>query len=239
VTNFLYESNTLYSPLDGFTFEDRTRHLGLHDATLPVLGWGTQFLDANLDGRLEAFVVNGYPQDLSKYDTPYAMRPQMFEWVGEGFHELTSLKLGTWSRAKAVGRTVARLDWNLDGKADLVVGLMDSPHFILTNTSQTAANEFLSIRLVATDSARDAIGTTITATIGCSHFMHQLTAGDGYASGNERRLYLGCGSARKIDKLSIVWPSGVSQTFIDVPVSQSIISVEGQELLTTSQQPIQ
>ncbi len=239
VTNFLYESNTLYSPLDGFTFEDRTRHLGLHDATLPVLGWGTQFLDANLDGRLEAFVVNGYPQDLSKYDTPYAMRPQMFEWVGQGFHELTSLKLGTWSRAKAVGRTVARLDWNLDGKADLVVGLMDSPHFILTNTSQTAANEFLSIRLVATDSARDAIGTTITATIGGSHFMHQLTAGDGYASGNERRLYLGCGSARKIDKLSIEWPSGVSQTFIDVPVSQSIISVEGRELLTTSQQLIQ
>ncbi|MDG2359454.1 MAG: ASPIC/UnbV domain-containing protein, partial [Planctomycetaceae bacterium] len=82
-------------------------------------------------------------------------------------------------------------------------------------------------------------GTTITATIGGSHFMHQLTAGDGYASGNERRLYLGCGSARKIGKLSIVWPSGVSQTFIDVPVSQSIISIEGQELLTTSQQPIQ
>jgi hypothetical protein len=47
------------------------------------------------------------------------------------------------------------------------------------------------------------------------------------------------GSARKIGKLSIVWPSGVSQTFIDVPVSQSIISIEGQELLTTSQQPIQ
>jgi tetratricopeptide (TPR) repeat protein len=235
VTNFLYESNTLYSPLDEFTFEDRTRELGLHDATLPVLGWGTQFLDANLDGRLEAFVVNGYTQDLSKYGTPYSMRPQMFEWVGEGFHELPSSQLGAWSSAKAVGRTVTRLDWNLDGKVDLAVGLMDSPHFILTNTSRAADNGFLSLELVATDSARDAIGTTITATIGDSHFMHQLTAGDGYASSNERRLLIGCGPSAKIDRLSIAWPSGVTQQFTDVQVSRSVTAVEGRSSLADRQ----
>lgn len=231
VTNFLHESNTLYSPLDDLVFEDKTRELGLHEATLSVLGWGTQFLDSNLDGRLEAFVANGYTQDLSKYGTPYEMRPQMFEWVGGGFHELSTAQLGDWSSVKTVGRTVARLDWNLDGKADLAVGLMDAPHYILENTSNTVGNGFLSIRLVATESARDAIGATVTVDVGGSHFLHQLTAGDGYASCNERRLLIGCGASSSVDRLTVEWPSGTTQVFSDVATSQSAIVVEGRATL--------
>ncbi len=231
VTNFLYESNTLYSQIGDFVFEDKTRDLGLHDPTLKVLGWGTQFLDANIDGRLEAFVINGHTQNLSKYGTPYGMRPQMFEWVVGGFHELPTDQLGVWSSVKTVGRTVARLDWNQDGKADLVVGLMDAPHYILENTSDTAANGFLSLRLVATESARDAIGATVTVDVGSSQFLHQLTAGDGYASCNERRLLIGCGTSSVVDRLTVKWPSGTTQVFSDVATSQSAIVVEGRETL--------
>lgn len=234
VTNFLYESNTLYSPLDAFSFEDKTRDVGLHGPTLPVLGWGTQFLDANLDGRLEAFVVNGYPQDLSKYGTPYEMRPQIFEWVNPGFQELPAGQAGEWSSSKAVGRTVARMDWNLDGKADLAVGLMDAPHYILTNTSRTDGRKHFTLELIATKSARDAIGTTVTATIDGSLFTHQLTAGDGYASSNERRLFIGCGGADEITRLSIAWPSGMTQEFNEVSTSQSVVAVEGRKELLVS-----
>ncbi|MEO2013634.1 MAG: FG-GAP-like repeat-containing protein [Fuerstiella sp.] len=232
VTNFLYESNTLYSPLDDLVFEDKTRVLGLHDSTLPVLGWGTQFLDANLDRRLELFVVNGYPQDLTKYGTPYRMRPQVFEWVGQEFQQLPTTQLGAWSHTEAVGRAVARLDWNLDGKPDLAVGLTDAPSYMLTNTCGTPGH-FLSLRLVATASARDAIGTTIKATIGTATRVHQLTAGDGYQSSNERRLYIGCGPSAYIDRLSVVWPSGAKQEFREVPTDRSVILVEGRALIDT------
>ncbi len=234
VTNFLHESNTLYSQLDGPVFEDRTRDLRLHDPTLKFLGWGTQFIDANLDGRLEAFVVNGYTQDLSKYGTPFAMRPQIFEWVGTRFRELPAGRMGEWSNTKAVGRTVARLDWNLDGKTDLAVGLMDAGHYILTNDSQTADNGFLTLQVVATESARDAIGTKVTVTIGDSQFVHQLTAGDGYASCNERRIFVGCGDADEITRLSIEWPSGETQVFESVATSQSVIAVEGRKALAVT-----
>jgi hypothetical protein len=168
---------------------------------------------------------------LSKYGTPYRMRPQMFEWVGGRFHELPTNQLGVWSSVKTVGRTVARLDWNQDGKADLVVGLMDVPHYILENTSDAAANGFLSLRLVATESARDAIGATVTVDVGSSQFLHQLTAGDGYASCNERRLLIGCGTSSVVDRLTVKWPSGTTQVFSDVATSQSAIVVEGRETL--------
>jgi tetratricopeptide (TPR) repeat protein len=229
VTNFLYESNTLYVPGEELFFEDKTRELGLHDSTLPVLGWGTQFLDANLDRRLELFVVNGYPQDLSKYGTPYSMRPQVFEWVGQEFQQLPSDQLGRWSHTEAVGRAVARLDWNLDGKPDLAVGLMDAPSYILTNTSTVDNHRHISLKLVARGSARDAIGTTITTTIGESERVHQLTAGDGYQSSNEHRLHIGCGPAAQVDRLSVAWPSGTRQVFNNVPTSVSATLIEGHE----------
>ena len=229
VTNFLYESNTLYIPVDDHLFEDRTRELGLHEASLPVLGFGTQFLDANFDGRLELFVTNGFTQDLTKYETPYHMKPQVFEWTGQRFQELPAKELGDWSDSTYVGRAVARLDWNLDAKPDLAVGLLDEPYFLLTNTSQPGDNQFLSIQLVATETARDAIGTTVVATIGSSQLMHQLTAGDGYQCSNERRIHIGCGTAEKIDQLSVTWPSGAKQVFENVPTSLSVTLIEGRE----------
>lgn len=231
VTNFLYESNTLYSQQNKTLFEDRTREFGLHEPTLPFLGFGTQFLDANLDGRLEAFIANGYTHDVSKHGTPYKMLPQFFEWTGERFQELPPGQIGSWSETKSVGRAVAKLDWNLDGKPDLAVGLLEAASYLLTNTSETAENRFLTLKLVATKSARDAVGTRVTALVGGLRSVHQLTAGDGYQCSNERRISIGCGPSEKIDRLTVVWPSGATQEFAGVETSRSLLLVEGEELL--------
>ena len=229
VTNFLYESNTLYSAVTDRFFEDRTRELGLQEETLPVLGFGTQFLDANLDGRFELFVANGHTQDLSMYGTPFRMQPHLFEWTGNTFQKLAAEEIGAWSEAEMAGRAVARLDWNLDGKPDLAVGILDEPSFMLTNASPVE-NQFLALTLVGTTSARDAVGTTVTAQIGGEQYLHQLTAGDGYQCSSERIVQIGCGSAAAIDQITVVWPSGRTQTFSNVPVSQTATLVEGRKL---------
>ncbi len=230
VTNFLYEGSTLYSPIEDWLFQDRTRELGLYAPSLSVLGFGTQFLDANLDGRLELFVINGYTHDLTKHNVPYRMPPHLFEWTGDAFQQLSERQLGSWSQANVVGRAVARWDWNRDGKPDLAVGLLEDPSFILTNTSPTT-DHFLTLELVATSSARDAIGTTVTLWIGESKWIHQLTAGDGYQCSNERKLTIGCGPADELDRLQIVWPSGALQEFAKIPAPGSFILIEGRDLM--------
>jgi tetratricopeptide (TPR) repeat protein len=229
VTNFLYESNTLYSPLDERLFEDQTRRTGLHDSSLSVLGFGTQFLDANLDGRLELFVTNGYTTDLSKYGTPYKMLPHVYEWTGAEFQQLPPSQLGTWSETPAVGRSVARLDWNLDGKPDLAVGLIDAESFLLTNTSQCPDARYLSLQLIGIPSSRDALGATVTVKISGKTFVHQLSGGDGYQCTNERRLIIGCNDAERVD-FHVTWPSGTTQQLYDIQTSQFLILREGADI---------
>lgn len=224
VTNFLHESNTLYSAAGPGVFRDRTRELGLQEPSLPVLGWGTQFLDANLDGRQELFVANGYTHDLSRFDTPYAMRAHLYEFTQERFTRLPIAQLGEWADQKFVARAAARLDWNRDGRCDLAVGMLQSPSCLLTNTTETTGR-FLSLNLVATDSARDALGTVIR--LANSDSVHQLTAGDGYQASNQRCVLIGCGDQDRLSQITIQWPSGRQQVLTDVATNTQWTLVEG------------
>ncbi len=73
ITNFLAEANTYYVCSATGSYEDRTREVDLQNPSFDVLGFGTQFLDADLDGRLELFVANGHIDDLRDIDRPYEM----------------------------------------------------------------------------------------------------------------------------------------------------------------------
>jgi tetratricopeptide (TPR) repeat protein len=226
ITNFLAEANTFFKGLGENGFEDRTRETGLHHPTLEVLGFGTQFLDADLDGRLELFMANGHIDDFRKYGKPYRMHPKMFRWDGSRFVELAARNLGSYFEAQWLGRSVARLDWNRDGRDDLIVGHLEDETALLTNATPDAGR-FLSIRLIGVQSNRDAIGTTVSARVGTRTIVRQLAAGDGYQASNERRLTIGVGTASQVDQLMIRWPSGIIQRFDHVATSQELWIVEG------------
>ncbi|MCP4169406.1 MAG: hypothetical protein GY758_01390 [Fuerstiella sp.] len=63
---------------------------------------------------------------------------------------------------------------------------------------------------------------------------HQLTAGDGYQCSNERRIHVGRGWSATVDRLVVVWPSGATHEFRDVPTDQSMTPGKGENSLETS-----
>lgn len=234
VTNFLYESNTLYTGGEGDIFRDRTHEYGLANPSLPVLGFGTQFLDANLDGQLELFVANGYTHDLSRNSVPYAMAPHFYERIDNRYHQRVISEIISDGELEIVGRAVARLDWNRDGLPDLVVGSLDGPSFLLTNRDAPRKNTFVSLEFASRSSARDAVGTIIKTQIKHETWTHQLTAGDGYQCSNERKIIIGCGPNSHLDQIEIIWPSGVQQLLTDVPTNENYFVVENKELMHLS-----
>src|SRR5262249_52955891 len=144
---------------------------------------------------------------------PFRMRPQYFRNVGgKRFEELKADSLGPFFAGEYLGRGLARLDWNRDGREDIVISHLDVPAALLKKTTSHRGH-FLVLTLVGTESARDAIGTSVRCTAAGHTRYRQLTAGDGYMASNERRLVFGLGDQSEVDELSIRWPTGREQTY--------------------------
>ena len=228
VTNFYQEANTLYVQQPGLLFSDDTRLAGLYEPGFSQLGFGTQFLDADLDGRLDLVVTNGHVGNLSHTGVPYQMPTQFYRNTGSGkFVELPASQLGDFFEAKHLGRGLARLDWNRDGLDDFAVSHLEEAVALMTNQT-TTDNQFISFQLRGVTSARDTIGATVTVTCGLNRLTRQLTAGDGYHASNERRLTFGVGRAARIDTVEVRWPSGSAQSYGDLPVSSEFLLIENQ-----------
>ena len=226
VTNFRNEANTLYLQTDRLAWLDRTRTAGLYAASFDLLGFGTQFLDADLDGDQDLVLVNGHVGDLRHHGVAYAMRPQLFENVGQGkFEERRGSAAGEYFDGEYLGRGFARVDWNRDGKPDLAVNHLSSPATLVTNRS-TTTHHFLTVRLVGTQSARDAIGAVVAIRSGDRVQTQQLLAGDGYMASNERALFFGLNTAEHIDQLEVLWPSGLRTTRRDARVDSDVLVIE-------------
>jgi hypothetical protein len=227
VTNFADESDTLYLQQPGGLFIDMTRQAGLRSPSLFPLGFGTQFLDGDLDGLPDLVVSNGHVDDLRDVGQPYEMSPQYYRNVGGGrFEELEASSLGPFFEGKYLGRGLARLDWNRDGKEDFAVSHIGSPAALVVNRTE-GAGHFVALQFRGVVSDRDAIGTTVRVTAAGQTRMLQLTAGDGYQASNQRRLVCGLGGAPLVEKLDVRWPSGILQSFTDLPADADFLLIEG------------
>lgn len=220
ITTFSNESDTLYLQDAAGLFVDVSRTSGLRAPSWPFIGWGTQFLDADLDGKPDLVAVNGHVDE-------YRMRPQFFRNLGGGrFDELLAADAGPYFAKEYRGRGLARLDWNGDGRMDFVVSNIGQPAALVTNRS-AGTGRFLNVRLHATATARDAIGSIVTVAVPGRSWTKQLVAGDGYMASNERMLQFGLGEADQVSKLTIDWPSGTRTIVDDLPVNATLELVEG------------
>ena len=233
VTNFWLEPNTLYLQTSSGLFADEVRRSGLFEPSLRMLGFGTQFFDGDLDGRPELFVANGNVGKDTSGKIPYEMPPQVFLNRGEGrFQEAAPASLGDYFAGKWLGRGVARLDFNRDGRDDLAITHLDRPAALLFTAPGAAAlpertPRSIQLQFAGTLSERDAIGTRVAVSPAAppssdrvtstppgtaasptgSSWTKQLTAGDGYQARNEAILTFGC-DGNAPSKIVVTWPSG-------------------------------
>ncbi|HVW38273.1 MAG TPA: FG-GAP-like repeat-containing protein, partial [Pirellulales bacterium] len=231
-TNFYQESNTLYLQEPGAMFADATAGSGLLAPSLLMLGFGAQFLDGDLDGRLDLVVTNGHVEDLSDQQTPYRMRPQYFRGLGGGkFAEVPPGELGEFFQGEYLGRGLARVDWNRDGREEFVVSHLGAPAALVANTSSESGH-FLAVQLRGVKSARDAICAQVEVEVAGRRQTQWLLGGDGYHATNQRQLIFGLGDQERVEKLHVRWPSGSCQEFADLAVDQTLVLVEDSSRLT-------
>lgn len=221
ITNFLNESTGLYLSVGSGTFLDQREQTGLRNHTRGVLGFGAQFLDANLDGVPELFVTNGHIDNLESEGVDWKMPSQLLAWLGNRFSNVAPDSEKSWLDRPHLGRSVARMDWNHDGLADLAIGTLYEASALLTNHS-TAAGSWIALELSSANVARIPVGTKVRLSVEAAQKTHeqQLTAGDGYQCSNEKTLLFAVSRETSKTKLEVAWPDGTIQSF-DVPQSGS------------------
>lgn len=225
VTNFVAEPSNLFVQCPGGLFADVAGQFGLSAGGFRTEGWGTQFLDVDADGHLDLFVANGHlEENASKTGR---MPPQLFRnRGGKKLDLVSSLGVGRYFERTYLGRSVAVWDWNRDGREDLCVSHVSDPVAILTNQTQNPGHR-LSLRLVGVRAARDPIGTRVKLISGGRTLVRELTAGDGYAASNERRLYFGLDVSTDRLDVAVEWAGGAVQNFSSLAVDAEYILIEG------------
>lgn len=229
IANFQNESVCLYLNRGSF-FQDRASQYKLGVPSRAVLGFGSQTIDYDNNGWLDIAVTNGHIDNYKKMSGPFRQMPQLFCNLGTRF-ELLSVNDGSgyWNQAH-LGRAMATLDYNRDGLTDIVLTHIGETSALLKNETSDAGH-CLQLELAGCLSERDAIGAKVQVQYANEVSTDFVVAGDGYLCSNESVLTFGLGESDRIDRLSIEWPSGVRQEFLDLEVDQRWLLVEGQDEL--------
>ena len=223
VTNFSYETNTLYRNNGDGTFTDVSYKAQLGEESYLSLGFGTGFFDADNDGHLDIFIANGhiFPTVEQTTDVLSYKQPNQLFW-NQGDAAFAEV---LFDNPPAVSRGTLFGDYDNDGDTDLLVTQLNGTVMLLRNESQTS-NNWLRLKLIGTRSNRDGIGTRITLTIGSESQTREVHTGSSYLSSNDPRVFIGVGVHDAVDKLEIRWQSGVVQTLENLAVNQELVVTE-------------
>ena len=216
VTNYQWETNSLYKNLGNGFFADITFQAGLGVPSLQYLAWGTLFIDYDNDGDRDLFVANGHLDDnIHLFDAvTYAQQNQVFRNDGAARYTDVSDQLGTGLQLKQVSRGAAMGDYDNDGDLDVVVANNNQPAALLRNDGGNQGH-WLSLHLVGR-----AVGAQVRVVAGDLTQVDVVRTGSSYLCQSAMRPFFGLGDRDRVDEVEIRWPSGALQRLQDIAANQ-------------------
>jgi len=231
VTNFSYETNTLYANDGRGEFRDATGAFDLAQVSYQPLGFGTRFMDYDNDGFLDLFVANGHVLDnieRIQHGLRYPQPNQMMRNLrGSSFRDV-SASLGPSFSQAAVSRGTAVGDYDNDGDLDvLVTNVADRPN-LLRNDGGNSEGNWLMVELEGAVHG-GAIGTRVVVETASGRQLRERQTGGSYLSNHDPRLHFGLGPATQAD-IEVTWPDGEMQILAAVEANQILRVQQGVEL---------
>ncbi len=147
-------------------------------------------------------------------------------WVnvkGKQFLDMSYL-MGTDSDGD--GRGVVAGDFRNTGHLDLLVRGSGGGPVALYENQMTSGN-YLTVTLRGTKSNRQGIGARLVAQAGGQQIVRELYPSNGFRAQMPSLVHLGLGSATRLERLVIHWPSGEVQELTGLAANRHVVITEG------------
>ena len=203
-------------------FSDVTASSGVAKATSRYTAWGNGIFDFDNDGFKDLFAARSSILDNSEaVDRLPAKLPNLvLRNTGHNRFADVSPTAGADFAVPRAHRGAAFGDFNNDGLVDVVVTNQNELPDLFRNRSP-APNHWLLVKLIGTRSNRDGLGARLKVTPeGGTPIFNHATTSTGLSASSDPRVHLGLGAAKRIEKLEIVWPSGVRQVLTGIQADQ-------------------
>ena len=208
-------------------FVERSQQAGLARPTLRMVTFGLFFFDADLDGSQDLFMVNGHVANEERLrNVPYAQPPQLFWNRGDGTFTEIIPEPQTGLDLHIIGRGAAYADYDNDGDLDLLLTTNQGPAYVLRNETVRNGN-YLRVVTQGAQSNRDGIGARVRLYTTQRRLASMVRTGGSYLSQSELALTFGLQSDEAIDRLEILWPSGIVDVFHALPLNTTFVAREG------------
>ena len=233
VANFSNEPISLFrrTGLDPLRFADEAPEVRLAAASRQPMKFGALFADFDRDGRPDLFTANGHLEPDIATAQPGQTYPQsahLFWNTGEA--SSLFVPAGGETFPPMVGRGCAYLDFDGDGRPDLVVTENGGPARLFRNETP-AANHAIRLRLTGGPGTnRDAIGAAVEVEAGGVVRRAYVSPTHGYLSQSELTVSVGLGPATRIERVTVRWPNarGRTQEWRGLEADRTYALVEGE-----------
>jgi hypothetical protein len=243
VTNYQHEPHALYRNRgDGQTFLYASRSAGVAAIGLTYVGFGTSFLDYDLDGAPDLFISNGHVVRYPPVPAETRQRAILLRNLrqpGDPPHRVrfqdVSARAGPFFQEKRLGRGAAFGDLDNDGRTDVVLSYLNEPVVLLQNTLENG-HHWLGLELEGRP-YRDAVGAKVILEMDRRKLVRTVKGGGSYLSACDRRVVFGLGTWAGSGRVSVRWPSGRVQTWEGLAGDRYWRLVEGEKKAQPARAP--
>lgn len=139
--------------------------------------------------------------------------------AGQEFFEISGVSSGADSDGD--GRAVVVSDFNNDGRQDFIVRQAGGGVFLMFE-NRFPQKHWLEVSLIGRRSNSQGVGARIIAQIGSRKLVRELFPANTFKSQGPASVHFGLADAASVDRLTVLWPSGEKQEFLNVPADRHL-----------------